>query len=72
MCVYGPGSERNETDQEAFWNDLADCLQSFRVNVSLVLLGDLNGHVGDEEVEDLVGRQGVPGRNGNGDKTIEL
>ena len=72
MCVCGPGSEKNEAEREAFWNDLDDCLQSFGANESIVLLGDLNARVGDEVIEDVVGRHEVSGRNENGENIIGL
>ena len=37
-----------------------------------MLLGDLNGHVGDRVVEDVVGRYGIPGRYENGESMIQL
>ena len=36
---------------------------SYEANVSIVLLGDLNACVGDEVIEDMIGRHRVPGRN---------
>ena len=59
VSAYGPGSEKNKTEKEAFWNDFDDCLQSFGANVSIVLLEDLNGRVADKLVEDVVGRDGL-------------
>ena len=50
---------RNETKKEVFWNYLDDCLQSFGANVSIVLLGNVNTHVGDEALEDMVGKHMV-------------
>ena len=37
-----------------------------------MVMGDLNARVGDEEIENVVGRYGVPGRNESGEKLIEL
>ena len=48
MFVFASG---HDSEREAFWNDFDECLQSFGANVSIVLLGDLNAHVGDEVVE---------------------
>ena len=72
VYAYGPGSEREETEREAFWNYLDDCLQSFGVNVCIVLLEDVNAHVGDEVVEDVVGKHRMPRRYENGERMIEL
>ena len=55
VCAYGSDSERDETEREAFWNDLDDCLQSFEVNVSSVLFGDLIAGVDNEVVEKVIG-----------------
>ena len=43
VFTSGPGSERNETEREVFWNDLEECLESFGVNVDIVLV-DLDAH----------------------------
>jgi len=72
VSAYGPGSERDEEEREAFWNDVDECLQSFGTNVNVVLLGDLNARVGNALVEGVVGVHGVPGRNENGEKMIGL
>ena len=40
--------------------------------MSIVLSGDFNACVGDEVVEDVVGRHGVLGRNENGKRMIVL
>ena len=40
--------------------------------MTIVLLGYLNARVGDEVVEDVIGRHSVPGRNENGERKIEL
>ena len=70
ISAYAPGSEKVEEEREAFWKDVDDCVQSFGANVKVVLMGDLNARVGDEEIEGVVGRYGVPGRNENGDRLI--
>ena len=72
VSAYGPGSEREEEERETFWKDVDECLQSFGANVNVVLLGDLNARVGNELVEGVVGRHGVPGRNENGERMIGL
>ena len=70
VCAYGPCSERDETERETFWNNLNDCLQSFGANVSIVL--DLNVHVGDEVVKDVVAKYEMLERNENGERMIVL
>ena len=38
----------------------------------MVVLGDLNARVGNEVVEGIVGRHGVPGRNDSGERLLEM
>ena len=38
----------------------------------MVVLGDLNARVGNEVIERIVGRHGVPGRNESGKRLLEL
>ena len=36
------------------------------------MLGDLNARVGNEVIEGIVGRHGVPGRNESGERLLEM
>ena len=67
ISAYGPGSEKSEEEIEEFWNELSECVGSFGRNESVVVLGDLNATVGNEVIEGIVGRHGVPGRNESGE-----
>ena len=60
ISVYGPGSERSEEEIEEFWIELSQSVRSFGMNESVVVLGDLNARVGNEVIEGIVGRHGVP------------
>ena len=42
VSTYSSCSERYETERKVLWNDLDECMKSFEVNVSIVLLVDLN------------------------------
>ena len=46
-------------------------MQSFGPNASIVL-NIRNTHVGDEVVEVMVGRHGMPGRNENGERYLQV
>ena len=72
VSAYGPGSERSEEEREQFWTDLSECIESFGGHFNVVVLGDLNARVGDEMVENVIGRYGVPGRNDSGENLIGL
>ena len=41
-------------------------------NVSVVVLGDLNDRVGNQVIEGIVGRHGVPRRNESGERLLEM
>ena len=38
----------------------------------MVVLGDLNARVGNEVIEEIVRRHGVPGRNESGERLLEM
>ena len=56
ISAYGPGSEKNEEEREEFWSGLNDCIESLGKSSYVVVLGDLNARVGDEEIEGVVGK----------------
>ena len=57
---------------EEFWNELSECVGSFGRNELVVVLGDLNARVGNEVIEGIVLRHGVPGRNASGERLLEM
>ena len=57
---------------EEFWNELSECIGRFGRNVLVVVPGDLNVRVGNEVIEGIVGRHGVPGRNESGERLLEM
>ena len=70
--AYGHGSEKSEKEREEFWSDLNECVESVGRNVNVVLMGDLNARVGDEQVDGVIEKYGVPGRNRSGEKMLEI
>ena len=72
ISAYGPGSERDETERENFWDTLDRCVGGLGNGVKVLLMGDLNARVGDEVVEGVTGRYGVPGMNESGERLIGL
>ena len=73
MSTYGPGqSEKGEEEIEEFWNELSECVGGFGRNESVVVLGDLNARVGNEVIEGIVGRHGVPERNEISERLLEM
>ena len=61
ISAYEPGSEKSEEEIEEFWNELSECVGSFGRNESVGVLGDFNARMGNEVIEGIVGRHGVPG-----------
>ena len=73
VSAYGPGSERSEEEREAFWSELAGCVEERkRSGCQVIVLGDLNARVGNEEVHGVMGKYGVPGKNISGDRLLEM
>ena len=52
--------------------ELSECVGSFGRNESVVVLGDLNARVGNEVIEGIVGRHGVPGSNESGERQLHI
>ena len=72
VSAYGPGSEKTEEEREGFWNELTECVSSLGRSNNVVVLGDLNARVGDEEIEGVVGKYGVPERNESGESLLNM
>ena len=72
VSAYGPGSEKTKEEREGFWNELTECVDSLGKSSCVVVLGDLNARVGDEEIEGVVGKYGVPERNGSGESLLNM
>ena len=72
ISAYGLGSEKSEEEIAEFWNELSEFVGSFGRNESVVVLGDLYARVGNEVIEGIVGRHGVPGRNETGERLLEM
>ena len=72
ISAYGPGSERNIEQRDAFWLALEDCITNFDDGVNVVLLGDLNARVGNRVIDGVVARYGVQGVNDSGVKLTEM
>ena len=52
------------------WSD--DVEERMRGGIHVVVLGDLNTRVGNEEVLGVMGKYGVPGRNISEERLLEM
>ena len=74
VCVvvtYGP-SEGNVEESTIFWDNLNDVLDGVSRSFRLIVLGDLNGWIGDQKRDGITGGFGVAGENENGRKVIDF
>ncbi len=55
-----------------FWNDLSKCVKNFEKGRKVIIIGDMNAKVGEESVDEALGKQGVPGRNENGEWLVDI
>ena len=75
VCVYAPvnlKTVKGKKEMEKFWNELNDCINGFEEGRKVIVMGDMNAKVGDECVEDVVGKWGVPGWNENGEWLVDI
>ena len=71
VSAYGLACERSEEERDEFWNELTKCVDGLSTRNYVVVLGELNAGVGDEEVEGVVGNYGVPGENESGERLFK-
>ncbi|KAK4327054.1 hypothetical protein Pmani_002500 [Petrolisthes manimaculis] len=75
VCAYAPVNAQTKVGKEKmreFWNDLIDCLRIFESGRRIVMIGDMNGKVGNEKRGSVVGKWGVNGINENGECLVDL
>ena len=75
VCVYAPvnmKTTKGKSEMRVFWKELNECLKKFEPERKVFVMGDLNAKVGCEEVDDIVGKWGVPGVNENGECLVDL
>ena len=59
VSAYDPGSERSEEEREAFWSELAECVEERKRRwCQVIVVGDLNARIGNEEVHGVMGSMG--------------
>ena len=63
VSAYSSGSERSEEEIDCFWLELKECILSFSKNEIVVVMGDLNARVGNDSINDVMGKFGVNGVN---------
>ncbi|ESN90212.1 hypothetical protein HELRODRAFT_182709 [Helobdella robusta] len=71
---YAPQQSRKEEEKDRFYDDVSDEIGQAGLNEFVVLLGDLNGHVGADadEYEGVHGGWGYGIRNEEGHRVLEL
>jgi exonuclease III len=65
ICIYAPEEGRNE-DSDEFYETLQKEINSTNKNDYLILGGDLNARIGNNPIPDLIGTNGEPTLNKNG------
>ena len=72
VSAYGPGSERSEEEREEFWNELTLCVDDLSRSSYVIVLGDLNARVGNEKIEGVMEKYGVPEKNESGERLLNM
>ena len=70
--AYAPQQGRTAAEKEKFYEDLERVYDSVPTRSDVILMGDLNGHVGSEPVPGAVGHFGVGTRNPEGDNLVDF
>ena len=72
MCAYGPVNDRSEEEKARFWNRLKSVVDDIGNGYRVIVMGDLNGWIGDQERAGVTGLHGVPGVNENGERVVDF
>ena len=72
LVVYGPSEDETIKNKDNFWEELTEVTEEAKGR--LIILGDLNGRVGekDEETGETIGHYGESVRNSNGKRLIDF
>jgi exonuclease III len=71
---YAPPNAATIDEAEAFYDLLEVTLRHVKLSDIVILLGDLNAKIGDDnlDLKNVMGRHGLGTRNENGDMFIDL
>ena len=72
IVVYGPVNGASEYERESFWNEVERTVDEVGSSYRVIVMGDMNGWVGDVECEGIIGKHGVPGVNDNGERVVDF
>ena len=74
MTVYAPQQGRNDEEKDRFFLQLQEEIDKLRQNEEVIVMGDLNGHVGQrtEGYEQVIGHHGIGQRNTEGDRILNF
>lgn len=72
VCCYAPQVGCTDHEKEQFWDELDEHLRTIDVSETVLLGGDLNGHVGAERdgFPDIHGGNGFGSRNEDGERIL--
>ena len=72
--VYAPTNETNVEDKDNFYEQLQIVVDSFHKHDILLVMGDLNSQVGEDNkgYENIIGSHGVGERNDNGERLVDF
>ncbi|XP_046862544.1 uncharacterized protein LOC124456042 [Xenia sp. Carnegie-2017] len=74
VTAYAPQQFCEEDEKQRFWNQLEEVTTNVKETEQLIVVGDLNGHIGRERVEGFErchGGKSIGRRNEEGDKILD-
>ncbi|MEL7177812.1 MAG: reverse transcriptase domain-containing protein [Pseudomonadota bacterium] len=75
VCVYAPvnkSTKGGKKEMDVFWEEVSECVKKFEPERKIIVMGDMNAKVGEEEIEGVVGKWGVAGVNENGEYLVNI
>lgn len=72
IAAYGPNEDAKPEKKDEFFNTMTSLLNSISNRKEIILMGDLNGRVGQRRNDPVVGQFGEDVVNSNGERIIEM
>lgn len=69
---YAPQQGRPQEEKDTFYDQLQDTVDILPTESDIIIIGDLNGHVGATKVENVIGDFGVGEKNDEGEALIDF
>ena len=70
--TYAPQQGRSQEEKDLFYNQLQEVCDQSPIDSDIVIMGDLNGHIGSNRIDGVIGEFGIGEQNMEGEMLIDF